>query len=76
MDKLSQTIALTRKPQLERISRESKSSVLRQLTSMLVSDDYFITHGIDFFKSTIIFSSHMRSKQWPYENWKSTNMKI
>ena len=55
MDKLSQTIALTRKPQLERISRESKSSVLRQLTSMLVSDDYFITHGIDFFKSTIIF---------------------
>ena len=41
---LSQTIALTRKPQLERILRESKSSVLSQLASMLVWGDAFLSH--------------------------------
>ena len=50
----SQTIALTRKPKLERISRESKSSALSQLASMLVSGDDFITYGIDLFKPTIM----------------------
>ena len=51
---LLQTIALTRKPQLERISKDSKSSVLSQLASMLVSGDDFITYGIDSFKPTIM----------------------
>ena len=51
---LSRTIALTGKPQLERILRESKSSVLSQLASMLVSGDDFISYGIDSFKPTIM----------------------
>ena len=42
----SQTKPLARKSQLERISRESKSSFLSQLASMLVSGDDFITCGI------------------------------
>ena len=52
--RLSQTIALTQKPQLERISRESKSSVLSQLASMFVSGNDFITNRIDSFKPTIM----------------------
>ena len=51
---LSQKIALTGKPQLERILRESKSSVLSQLTSMLVSGNDFVTYGIDSFKPTLM----------------------
>ena len=45
-------VSRKRKPQFERISRESKSSVLSQLLSMLVSGDNFMTYGIDSFKPT------------------------
>ena len=65
---LSQTIALKRKLQFERISRESKSSVLSQFPSLLVSGDDIITYGIDSFKPTTmkqtmaLYSSSLSSK--------------
>ena len=61
-------VALKRKLQFERISRESKSSVLSQFSSMLVSGDDIITYGIDSFKPTTmkqtmaLYSSSLSSK--------------
>ena len=38
----------------EKISRESKSSVLNQLASVLVLGDDLITYGVDSFRPTIM----------------------
>ena len=57
---LLQTITLRQKPQLERISRETKSSVLSQLTSMLV------TGMISSYMELILSSRLSWSKLCPY----------
>ena len=51
---LSQAIALTLKPGLDKVPRQSISSSLSQLALILVSGDDLITYGIEFFKPTII----------------------
>ena len=52
--KLSQTIALTMKPDWGKTPRQSINSSLSQSGLTLVSRDDLITYGIEFFKPTII----------------------